>query len=393
MTFDFERVYNRRQQGSRKWLAANEWTAQPADDIIPMTVADMDFATPEPIKKALKDYVDDSILGYTNPTADYLAAVQAFYKKEHDTEIDPSWITTTPGVVPALANAIRAYTEPGEGVIIMPPIYPPFYHIIDAQDRKVLKNPLELVEGHYEINFEQLEELAAQDEAKMLMLCSPHNPGGRVWTPAEMEKIANIVVENDLFLVSDEIHHDLIHCEHPHTVAFTADERLLDRCIVCSAASKTFNIAGLQCSNIIIPNEHHMELFLEELGRIGVQDANVLGMVATQAAYLECDEWLEAAKQVIERNLQIVSDFFHEWDDRWLVMEQEASFLAWIGFEKLADDADTFIEKMATESSFYVNAGKDYGEEGRYFIRINVGLPEKKLLKNLNRLKENLELN
>ncbi|WP_018659387.1 MalY/PatB family protein [Allofustis seminis] len=392
MHYDFERVYNRRKEGASKWLAVNEWLEDPEEDIIPMTVADMDFATPPMIKEALKKYIDSHVLGYTMPTVQYLQAVQDFYRKHHHVNIEHNWITTTAGVVPALATAVRAFTNPNDAIIVMPPIYPPFYEVIETQGRKIARCPLILKDDHYEIDFERFEALAANNETKMFMMCSPHNPGGRVWTRDELQRIAEIVIKYQLFLVSDEIHCDLVHEGHTHHVAFSIDERLKDRSIVCSAASKTFNIAGLQCSNIIIPNVQNLDIFLAEHARTGAQGANVLGLIATQTAYQEGLPWQKASQKVLAQNLQLVYEFFRQWDERWLVMEQESSFLAWIGFEKITHDAETFLSKMMKDAHFYVNWGSDYGEEGKYFIRINVGLPTAALQKNLEHLKENFSL-
>lgn len=389
--YDFNSYYDRRRNGSSKWLRMNELNEQPKDDVIPMTTADMDFPTCPEIITAIQEYVATEVLGYSNPTAGYLESVKNFFEKEYNYFIDEEWIVTTPGIVPALATSVRAFTEENEGIIVLSPVYNPFYDAIESQNRRIEDCALLLEDNRYYIDFEELEKLAKKDDVKMLILCSPHNPGGRIWTKAELQKMIDIALANDVLIVSDEIHADIKLNGHIHHVLSTVDKRIEDHSIICTAASKTFNIAGLQCSNIVISNPALREKFIDTNLATGVERANVLGMVATQAAYEKCEDWLKEMIKVIEHNQNVVTSFFEGLSQKFKVMEQEASYLAWIDYSELNIDDAVFNEFLATDCDFYINSGEMYGEASRYFIRINVGLPTEKLQENLDRFKVGLE--
>lgn len=217
-----------------------------------MSVADMDFYTAPEIREEIKRFVTDETLGYTKPTDSYLASVTNFFSNYHGYDAEKEWITTTPGVVSALATSVKSFTEEGDGVLIFTPIYNPFYSVIEGQNRKIVNCPLIYDEDRYSINFDQFKELVAREDTKLMLLCSPHNPGGTVWTQSELEQIAEIAEKNDLVAVSDEIHSDITFDDHTHTVFNNVNNTIGNRSILCTAASKTFNIAGLQCSNILI---------------------------------------------------------------------------------------------------------------------------------------------
>jgi cystathionine beta-lyase len=361
------------------------------DGVIPMTTADMDFATCPKIVDAVKAYVSTEVLGYSNPTDAYLASVQKFFEEEHDCRIEKEWIVTTPGIVPALSTSVRAFTKENEGVIVMSPVYDPFYHVVEMQNRRIEDCALMLKDNHYTIDFDKLERLAKKDDVKMLLLCSPHNPGGRIWTKEELQKIIDIVIENDLIIVSDEIHCDINLKGNKHYILPSVDQRIESHSIVCTAASKTFNIAGLQCSNIFIANPDVRKKFVDTNLASGMERANVLGLVATKAAYDHCRDWMREMKAVVEKNQDLVSAFFAELSPKFKVMEQDASFLAWIDYRALQVDAVEFNDFLACECDFYINDGGMYGDASKYFIRINVGMPTDQLRENLERFKRGVE--
>lgn len=389
--YDFSSYYDRRRNGASKWLKMDDLNVQPKEDVIPMTTADMDFPTSPKIIEAIQAYVSTEVLGYSNATDGYLEAVQNFFEQEHHYFIEKEWVVTTPGIVPALSTCVRAFTKENEGIIVMSPIYTPFYDVIKMQNRRVEECALLLKDCRYYIDFDSLEALARKPDVKMLMLCSPHNPGGRIWTKEELQKVIDIALAYDLLIVSDEIHADIKLYNHSHYVLPTVDQRIENNSIICTAASKTFNIAGLQCSNIFISNPELRQQFIDTNLAAGVERANVLGMVATQAAYEHCHDWLSEMKAVIEQNQNVVTKFFEGLSPKFKVMKQDASFLAWIDYRELKIDDKVFNDFLVHDCDFYINSGDMYGEASKYFIRINVGLPTEKLQENLERFRIGVE--
>lgn len=389
--YDFSSYYDRRRNGSSKWLKMDALNDKPKADVIPMTTADMDFPTCPKIIQAIQDYVATEVLGYSNATEGYLQSVQNFFQEVHHYTVEKEWIVTTPGIVPALSTCVQAFTNEGDGILTLTPVYTPFYDVIRMQNRRVEECALLLENNRYEIDFESLEALARKADVKMLMLCSPHNPGGRIWTEAELQKIIDIALAHNLYIVSDEIHADITLYGHTHKVLPTVDQRIEDRSIICTAASKTFNIAGLQCSNIFISNPKLRQQFIDTNLALGIERANVLGMVATEAAYDHCRDWMAEMKSVIEQNQEVVTAFFEALSPKFKVMKQEASFLAWIDYSEFSIDDKVFNDFLVEDCDFYINSGDMYGDASKYFIRINVGLPTEKLKENLERFKVGME--
>jgi cystathionine beta-lyase len=369
----------------------NTLNESPKEGVIPMTTADMDFPTCPMIVDALKEYVSTEVLGYSNPTDAYLMSVQEFFEDVHGYSINKEHVVTSSGIVPALSSSIRAFTKENEGVIVMSPVYDPFYHVVAMQNRRIEDCALILKDNRYYIDFDKLESLAKDDDVKMLLLCSPHNPGGRIWTKEELQKIIDIVLEHNLIVVSDEIHADINLKGKKHYILPSVDKRIENNSIVCTAASKTFNIAGLQCSNIIIADPELRKKFVDTNLLSGFEKANVLGMVATKAAYDHCRGWMAEMKALVGKNQDLVTEFFASLSPKFKVMEQDASFLAWIDYSELHVDEAEFNDFLARECDFYVNCGSMYGDASKYFIRINVGMPEAQLRENLERFKLGLE--
>jgi cystathionine beta-lyase len=371
-----------------KMNAVNE---NPRDGVIPMTMADMDFPTSPHIVQALQDYPATEILGYSNPTDAYFASVQNFFQTQHNYWPEKDWIVTSPGIVPALSTSVRAFTKENEGVIVMSPVYNPFYEVVETQNRRIVDCALKLKDNRYYIDFDKLENLAQKSDVKMLLLCSPHNPGGRIWTEEELQQIINIALAHNLIIVSDEIHADINLKGKKHFILPAVDPRIENNSVICTAASKTFNIAGLQCSNIFIANPDLRKKFVDTNLAAGMERANVLGMVATKAAYDHCHDWLAEMKTVIEHNQDVVTAFFKKLSPKFKVMEQDASFLAWVDYSEVEADADAFNDFLVRECDFYVNSGGMYGESAKNFIRINVGMPTAQLQENLERFKRGVE--
>lgn len=390
MKYDFKSYLNRRETGSSKWLNMDSVNPNVDKDVIPMSVADMDFLTCPKINESIINYVNSQTLGYSRAINSYLESVVKFFKNHHGYEAKKEWIVTTPGIVPALATSVKSFSDVGDEVILFTPVYHPFYDVIEGQDRVIKECPLIRKDNTYSIDFELLEKIASNPKAKIILLCSPHNPSGKVWSREELLKVGEIAKKHNLLLVSDEIHSDIIHDDNKHLVLGSIDDEIADRTIVCTAASKTFNVAGLQCSNIFIKNEELREKFLKTNVNIGLERANVLGMVATKAAYDNCLDWLEEVKSVINENNNIIEDFFSLYDS-FKVMRPNSSFLVWVNFENLNIEHEEFIEFLNQKCEFFTSDGLSFGEGGRYYIRINTGLPTEKLKENLERLKKCLK--
>lgn len=387
MTYNFSDCYDRRNEGSRKWGEIPEDQECENNQIVPMTVADLDLHTAPEIKKSMQNYIEESILGYSNPTDSYFKAVRNYIKKHHQYSIKLESIIPTPGIVPALATGIRAFTKAKEGVIVFPPVYNPFYEVIEEQGRKVMSCPLALKNNRYEIDFNLFEELASEEKAKLVILCSPHNPSGRVWSKSDLIKLSEIAEENNLIVISDEIHADMTLNDNTHHLYAGISKEAESHSVVCTSASKSYNIAGLQTSNILIPNPKLKEKFEKEHTKIGIQSPNVLGLRATETAYRKAGDWFKELMIVLNKNVDLTIEALEEADQRFKVMRPEASFLVWVNIKEFSLSNEKFIEKLKM-NNVYVTNGEIYGKEGEGWIRINVGMPTRILKEILKRFSE-----
>lgn len=391
MKYDFTSYINRGEIGASKWMDMYARNPDVGNEIIPMSVADMDFVTCPEINEGICEFVNTQSLGYARPIDSYLESVVNFFINYHGYNAKKEWIVTTPGIVSALATSVRAFTKEGEGVIIFTPVYQPFYNVVQEQGRKVVNCPLIYKNNRYEIDFKLFEKLASDPDTKLLMLCNPQNPGGMVWCKEDLLKIAEIAEKEDLLVVSDEIHSDIVFEGNKHIVFGSVNDTIGNRSIICTAASKTFNIAGLQCSNIFIENEDIRNKFEQNNNGIGIERANILGLVATKAAYDNGLDWLEELKTVIVNNHKVVTEFFEGYNGIFEVMKAEASFTVWINFKNLNVKHEEFMSFLDKTCEFFPSNGLSFGENGRYFIRVNVGLPTEKLEENSNRVKDSLK--
>ena len=291
MATDFDKVINRKGTHSLKYDFAT--VRGKKADILPLWVADMDFQAPKAVRERLFEIVEHGIFGYSDTLEDYFRAVKSWYKRRFDWKIESDWIIKTPGIVFALAMAVKAYTEPGESVLMLQPVYYPFREVIEDNGRKLIGSPLKLEDGHYTIDFEDMEKKIRENDVKLLLFCSPHNPVGRVWKREELEKAAALCLKYHVTLVSDEIHSDIVYKGHKHHMMASISEEIADITVTCTAPSKTFNVAGLQLSNIIISNPKLREKFKHEVMQAGYSQPNLMGMEACQAAYENGEEWLE----------------------------------------------------------------------------------------------------
>lgn len=391
MKYDFETVINRFNVGAYKYDQMVSWNTDVAEDVVPFSVADMELKNAPEIREGLKKYIDNNILGYTGPTEGYLNAVCRWMKKRHDWDIKPEWIIQSAGVVSAFYSAIKALTKPGDGVIIMTPCYYPFYSAIELNGRKIVKSPLINTGDTYVIDYEDFEKKVKDYKNKILLFCSPHNPVGRVWKKEELEKVADICLKNDVLIISDEIHFDLIMPGYEHTVFAKISEEVANNMIICTAPSKTFNLAGMQTSNIIIPNKKIRDAYLDEVTSNGFAMLNILGYEACRIAYTECEEWLEQLIELINYNHLELKKFMQENIPEVRVYDIEGTYLQWMDFNALGMDKDELERVMHTEAKVFFDEGYIFGEEGNGFERMNIACPTKIMMAALERIKEALK--
>lgn len=390
MEYDFENLISRRNAGSSKWNMMEKINKDVAENIVPFSVADMEFKSPPEIADGLKSYIDSSVLGYTEPTEEYFKAIYSWMERRHNWKIKKEWLIEFPGIVPALFTIVRALTEENDGVLIMTPVYYPFYKAIEKNQRKVVSTELLLSNGHYKINFENFEEKAKLESTKLLILCSPHNPVGRVWTEEELKKIGRICLENNVFVVSDEIHFDLIMPGFKHTVFANISEEFANNCVICTAPSKTFNLAGLQTSNIIISNKVIRKKVIREHRKVygDYSVLNIFGYKACELAYNEGEEWLEELIKVLAENKKLVENFMEKNLPEIKVINLEGTYLQWLDFRGVEKDHISLEKFMQIEAQLFLDEGYIFGTGGQGFERINIACPKKVLEEALYRLLE-----
>jgi aminotransferase/cystathionine beta-lyase len=386
MRYDFETVVDRSRMGSAKWEQMKEWNPRVAPGVVPFSVADMELKNPPEVTEGLKAFLDQAVLGYTMPTAGYLDAVRGWMERRHGWEVAPEWIQGSPGVVAAFFSAIKALTAPGDGVIVQTPVYYPFFTAIAANHRTLVRNPLVLRDGRYGIDYEDLERKARDPRAKVLLFCSPHNPVGRVWTPGELARVGEICLRHDVVVISDEIHSDLIAPGHRHTVFATVSPDLARRMIVCTSPSKTFNLAGMHTSNIIIPDPDLRAAYRTEVQSNGFFSLGILGYKACELAYTRCEPWLEQLLQLIHRNHLGLKRFFREQLPVVKVFDLEGTYLQWMDFRGLGLEPGELERFMHEEAQVFFDEGHVFGEEGAGYERMNLACPTRILLEALERL-------
>ncbi|HEU0276791.1 MAG TPA: MalY/PatB family protein [Rhodanobacteraceae bacterium] len=373
--YDFTTLVDRTHLSAAKWAAMHDANPDLPPGIAPLSVADLDLNYPPELVAGLKAFVDDAIFGYTRPPAAFTEAVIEWMQRRHAWTIDPQWIVQSPGVVPACFNAVRAFTEPGDGVILQTPAYYPFYLAIERNQRRLVRNPLVLHEGRYGIDFDALRRAAADPHNKLLLFCSPHNPTGRVWTRDELQQVADIVLANDLILVSDEIHFDLVMPGHHHTVVSTLGPEIAQRTLVCTAPSKTFNLAGMQASNIVIGNPELRRRFVAGLQATGFIFLTTMAYKACELAYRLGAPWLDQLLQLIWHNRQHLKRVLAERLPGIGVFDLEGTYLQWLDFRALGKNADELKTINEQQALVFFDEGTLFGPEGAGFERMNLATP------------------
>lgn len=371
--YNFDNVTERCNTNSLKYDFAEEW-GYPAD-VLPLWVADMDFPTAQPILDALHKAVDHGIFGYSDVKNEYYQAVSKWFSRHFDWMPKSEWLVKTPGVVFALSMAVRTLTEPEDSVMIQTPVYYPFFSVIRDNDRNLTENELIYTDGHYEIDFEDLEAKVRDNRVKLFILCSPHNPIGRVWTRSELQRIGEICEKYGVIVASDEIHCDFAFPDHPHTVFAAAYPNMEERSIICTAPSKSFNLAGLQTSNIWIPNKEYRQRFLREMNRIGYSQLNTLGLVAAGAAYENGEEWLSQCKAYLRGNLDFLRDFLRNRLPEIRLVEPEGTYFAWLDCSELGLDSKELKALIVNKARLWLDDGYIFGKNAARFQRIVLACP------------------
>jgi cysteine-S-conjugate beta-lyase len=357
------------------------------DGVLPMWVADMDFLCPEPVIQAIAARAQRGIYGYTAPGDGFYRAVVNWMSRRHGWDIDPDWICITPGVVPALHMLVRAFTSPGDRVVIQPPVYYPFRSAIERNGAEVVANPLIYEAGRYRMDFADLEQKVQDPRTKMLILCSPHNPVGRVWTRKELLRLGEICIANNVLVVSDEIHGDLIMRGVMFTPFAKISDEFAEHSITCTAPSKTFNLAGLQTSCTIASNPDLRVRLIEVIESNGLSLPNAFGVVALQAAYNHGEAWLEQALDYVSGNLEYLEAFVHKNLPQIDVVRPEGTYLVWMDCRRLGISDEALKKLMLEDARVYLDDGPLFGPEGAGFQRINIACPRSILIEALERIR------
>ena len=373
MNYDFDTVTDRKNTNAIKYDLAKK-RGKP-EDAVSLWVADMDFPTAPCIQKAVAEKAAHGIWGYSRPDNRYYAALKKWYKERHNFEVQNEWVVNTPGVCFALATAVKAFTKEGESVLIQKPVYYPFFNIINSLQRKVVNSSLILKNNHYEIDFDDFERKIVQENVKMFILCSPHNPGGRVWTKQELQKISEICLAHNVLVVSDEIHSDITFGSNVHTVYGSLSEQALKNSIICTAPSKSFNLAGLQFSNIFIADEKLRKAFSKELDKTGYDEPSVFGIVAATAAYSEGADWFDSVKSYIWENILFAKKYIEENAPQIEVLVPEGTYLLWLDFSKTGLSDSEINDRVLNKAKVWLDSGSMFGKEGEKFQRINCATP------------------
>ena len=382
---NFDKIIDRRNTRCLKYDFAVERN-MPAD-VLPLWVADMDFETSSYIEDAIIERAKHAIYGYSEVKTPYFDILKKWMQKHHDWDIQRKWLVKTPGVVFALAMAVKAYTEPGDAVLIQQPVYYPFSEVIKDNGRNVVSNTLYLGEDNrYHIDFEDFEQKIVDHKIKLFLLCNPHNPVGRVWTKEELTRLGDICVKHYVTVVSDEIHEDFVF-KGKHQVFANIKKEYEEITVTCTAPSKTFNIASLMISNILIPNPELKRKFKHQMDAAGISQLNVLGLVACEAAYEHGEEWYQEMKAYVKENIEFVKQYVEEQLPGVNMVEHEGTYLVWLDFRGTGLSVEELDDKIINQAKLWLDSGKIFGSCGEGFQRINVACPRKVLEEALERIK------
>jgi len=387
MKYDFDEIINRENTGSVKYDGRRHYFG--SDDLIPMWVADMDLRIPDFIINAIKERADHPVYGYTVRTDQYYNSVTGWMKKRFNWNIHKNHIIYTPGIVSALNMCVMAYTDPGDEVIVQPPVYFPFFSAVKNNERELIYNPLALKNGRYYMDLDDFRKKAGS-KVKMMFLCHPHNPGGMVWTREELEELADICLKNDIIVVSDEIHSDLVFPPHKHIPFATLSDKINNITVACTAPSKTFNLAGLSTSNMIIRNRELMIRFMHIMEKLHVGNGNIFGAVAMQAAYDHGEEWLEQLLEYLQGNIDFVDEYLRANIPEIKAIKPEATYLVWLDCRDLGMEPKQLRDFFIYKAKVGFSDGATFGPGGEGFQRMNIACPRSVVEEALERIRKAL---
>jgi cystathionine beta-lyase len=385
MKYNFDQLINRYHTSSEKWDEVEQLYGE--SDLLPLWVADMEFQSPPAVIEAMQKRIDHGIFGYTIRMDSYYEAIKTWMKERHQWEISKEWICYSPGVMPAISLIITHFTQPNDLILVQPPVYAPLSEVVTKNNRKLITNPLRYEKNRYFIDFTDLKKKLDQG-VKILILCSPHNPVGRVWSKEELIQLANMCVERDVLIVADEIHSDLVYKGNEHTPLASISEELAQRSIICNAPTKTFNLPGIQTANVIIPNDGLRNKFQNALESHFLQFSNTFGVIATESAYRYGAEWLEQCMDYVAKNLQFVCSYLEEHVSEIKVIQPEGTYLAWIDCRELQFDTPTLMKCMLKQAKVAPVFGKTFGVEGDGFLRLNLAAPQSLIQTGLKQMAE-----
>jgi cystathionine beta-lyase len=387
---DFDKITDRTGTESIKWDGRERVFGKA--DVIPLWVADMDFETPEFIRKRIAKRLEHPILGYTYRSSAFSGSFTSWVQRRHNWTIDPTWVTFMPGVVAAVSVAVLAYTKPEDEVIIQPPVYHPFYFCVEGNGRKLILNHLIHQDGRFTFDLELLKSQITP-RTKMLILSSPHNPGGTVWTPEELRGLVEVCKEHDIMIVSDEIHSDLVFSPNVHTPILKVAEDYRHGIFLTMAPSKTFNLAAMSSSIVLIPDENQRKLYEDLVHTLHIGLGNVFGFEALEAAYEEGDQWLDQLMVYLTANRQLIYDFLQKEIPQVEMMVPEATYMTWLDFSKFGMTQEELTKFMIEKAGLGLNSGTQFGKGGEGFMRLNFGCPRSILEQGLIQLKNALQVN
>jgi cystathionine beta-lyase len=383
MKYNFDQLIDRQGTYSMKWDFLKEKVGD--EDIIPLWVADMDFAAPPPVVEVIKKRAAHGIYGYTGLTESYYQAVISWMKRRFSWQIEKEWIIFTPGVIPALHLAVQAFTQPGDKVIIQPPVYRPFRLAVENNGRRLIQNTLINEHGRYRMDLDNLKR-QLDDQARLLILCSPHNPVARVWRAEELKELVNLCLRRGIIIISDEIHADLVMPGFKHTPTALVSEDASEITVTCTAPNKTFNIAGLEMGNTIIPNHQLRSRFQQTLLKAGLFLANTFGIVATEVAYNQGEDWLTAVLEYIHHNYLFLKNYLTNHLPEIKITPLEGTYLVWLDFRAFKLSDKQLKEKLLREAKVWLDEGPKFGQGGEGFQRLNLACPRSLLEQALERI-------
>ncbi len=388
MTYDFDTVISRKNTDSLKYDCARK-RGKP-EGLLPMWVADMDIQTPPEVREALAARAAHGIFGYSEPSDEYFEALENWFANRHNWQVDPYTSVRAPGVVFAICTLIRRLTRPGDAVLIQEPVYYCFRESIRDNGRRTVVNELRFDGQKYHIDFADFERKIVEHGVKLFILCSPHNPVGRVWTHEELEKLADICLRHNVFVIADEIHGDFVYPGSTHTVFASLSREVAEHCAVCTAPSKTFNLAGLHIANIFIANAEYREAFKKELDAQGFSQANIMGLVGCQAAYRYGAPWVDQLVEYLAGNISLMREAFRTRMPQLKLIEPEGTYLPWVDFSKLGLTVSELENFIVDKAKLWLDAGFIFGAGGAGFQRFNIAVPRATLRQALDRLEDAL---